>query len=248
MGAGDRHDAGEYGRHIARDYDDIYGDVFDTAGAVARLAELAEGGPLLELGVGTGRLAIPLAAAGIEVHGVDGSAAMLDHLAGKPGGDRVTTHLGDFTEVRLDARFSLVALLTNTIYAVPDQEAQLRCFAVAAQHLRPGGRFVVEAWVPRLAPHPQPTIEPRQLSGGHIGLVVSQHDVANQVLRTTQIVLGGSVGVRVFPVVHRYAHPAELDLMARLTGMVLEHRWADWQANPLTASSSDHVSVYRLGG
>lgn len=242
------HDAGEYGRHIAEDYDAIYGDIFDTDGAVATLRELAAGGPLLELGVGTGRLAIPLAAAGLDVHGVDGSAAMLAHLAGKPGGERVATTLGDFAEVRLDTRFSLVALIANTIYALPDQDTQVRCFANAARHLRTGGRFVVEAWIPRLAPGSKATVEPRKLSGGHIGLVVAEHDAPHQLLRTTQIVLGGSVGARVFPVVHRYAHPAELDLMAQLAGMRLEARWADWHRSPLTADSEHHVSVYRLEG
>jgi SAM-dependent methyltransferase len=240
------HDAAEYGRHIAEDYDAIYGGIFDTDGAVDRLLELGDGGPLLELGVGTGRLAIPLAAAGLTVHGVDGSADMLAHLASKPGGDRVDTTLGDFAEVTVEGRFSLVALIAHTIYALPDQAAQVRCFANAARHLAPGGRFVVEAWIPKLAPHSRPTVEPRTLSGGHIGLVVAEHDAANQLLRTTQIVLGGSVGVRVFPVVHRYAHPAELDLMAQLAGMHLEHRWADWHQRPVTADSEHHVSVYRL--
>ena len=243
-----QHDASEYGRHIAEDYDAIYGEIFDTEGTVERLRELADGGPVLEFGVGTGRLAIPLAATGVEVHGVDGSAAMLEHLAAKPGGDVVVTAVGDFAETRVPGEFALVALTSNTIYAVPDQEAQLRCFANAARHLRPGGRFVVDGWLPRLSPDAAPTIEPRKLSGGHIGIVIAEHDVSRQVLATTQIVLGGSVGVRVFPVVHRYAHPAELDLMARLSGMHLEHRWADWRRGPFTAGSTNHVSVYRLDG
>lgn len=244
----ENHDASEYGRHIAEDYDAIYGQVFDTDGAVATLARLAGDGPLLELGVGTGRLAIPLAATGLEVHGVDGSAAMLDHLARKPGGDRVVTTVGDFSQVTVPGRFSLVALTTQTIYALPDQDAQVRCFANAARHLRPGGCFVVEAWIPKLAPDGQPRLEPRELSPGHVGLVVSRNDPVRQLLSTTQVVLGGNVGVRVFPVVHRYAYPSELDLMARLAGLELEHRWADWHGSPLLDSSTDHVSVYRLPG
>jgi SAM-dependent methyltransferase len=241
------HDASEYGRHIAQDYDAVYGDIFDTDGAVACLLDLAAGGSLLEFGVGTGRLAIPLSEAGLVVHGMDGSAEMLAYLAEKPGGERITGVVGDFSETRVEATFDVVLLAANTIYALPDQAAQVRCFANAAAHLRPGGRFVVEGWIPRPSHEAKPSLEPRALSGGHVGLVIAETDPVNQVMRTTQIVLGGVVGVRVFPVVHRYAYPAELDLMAQLNGMALEHRWADWHRTPLTPASPNHVSVYRLG-
>ena len=240
------HDAAEYGSFIADDYDTIYGNAFDTENAVDRLAELADGGPVLELGVGTGRLALPLVERGLTVHGIDGSEEMLDLLRQKPGGERISTTVGDFSTVRLEppAQFSLVVLAVNTIFALEDQEAQCRCFATAAHHLRPNGRFVVEAWVPENLPAGQ-SLRPRKLSPGFVGLVVGDHDPSTQTLSTTQIVLGGDLGVRVFPVVHRYAWPSELDLMARLAGLALESRWADWSGARFGPLSTNHVSVYR---
>ena len=239
------HDAGEYGRNIADDYDAIYGEAFDTDAAVDCLAELARGGDVLELGVGTGRLALPLAQRGLAVHGVDGSESMLRLLAAKPGGDAIATTLGDFSEVRVEpsGRFALVVLAINTIFAL-DPEAKLRCFETAAYHLRPNGRFVVEAWVPPHLPAGQ-SLQPRAVSPGYAGIVVADHDPSTQTLATTQIVLGGPARVHVFPVVHQYAYPFELDLMARLAGMTLESRWADWHRRPFGPTSTDHVSVYR---
>jgi SAM-dependent methyltransferase len=239
------HDPGEYGRHIGADYDDLYLGVLDTEGAVARLLELADGGSVLELGVGTGRLALPLAAAGLHVHGVDGSPEMLERLESKPGGSTLPTTLGDFSDVAVPGTFSLASLTFNTIYALPDQDAQVRCFANVARHLRPGGRFVVEAFVPDPTVPAGSSLRPRKLTEGYVGLVITDHDPVHQVLATTQVVLGGSGGVRLFPIVHRYAHPSELDLMARLAGMRLEQRWADWRRTPFSSTSIDHVSVYR---
>ncbi len=242
------HDASEYGAHIAGEYDDIYDGVFDTDGAVGLLAELAAGGAVLEFGVGTGRIAIPLRERGVEVHGVDGSPIMLDRMAAKPGGERIPSSCGDFTQVRVDGEFALVALLINTIYALPDQDAQVGCFANAARHLQTGGRFVVEAWVP----DPPSTdhglrVRGRRLAGGLAGLGIEDHDPTRQLLSTTQIVVRPDGRATTFPVVHRYAWPAELDLMARLNGFQLEDRWQDWQRTPFTRHSTNHVSVWRLG-
>lgn len=240
-------DVSEYGTWIADAYDDIYSGAFDTDGAVERLADLADGGPVLELGVGTGRLAIPLARRGLEVHGVDGSPAMLKLLSEQCDSDGtvIEATLGDFSTVRVGpvGRFSLVVLAINTIFALEDQAAKVRCFETAAWHLRPGGRFVVEAWVPGALP-PGPSLQPRKLSPGYIGLVAAEHDPSKQTLATTQIVLGPGT-VRVFPVVHTYAWPFELDLMARIAGMSLEARWANWQRAPYEATSTDHISIYR---
>ncbi len=240
------HDAGEYGRNIADDYDAIYSDAFETQAAVERLASLAEGGPVLELGVGTGRLALPLCDRGLEVHGVDGSEQMLKLMRGKPGGERVAATLGDFSDVRVGppGQFSLVVLAINTIFALETQDAKVRCFETAAYHLGPNGRFVVEAWLPDNLPA-GPSLRPRKLSPGLIGIVAADHDPATQTLSTTQIILGGAVGVRVFPVVHHYAWPMELDLMARIAGLALEDRWTDWDRTPFTATSANHVSIYR---
>jgi SAM-dependent methyltransferase len=241
----EEHDASAYGGHVAGDYDAIYEDAFDTESAVDCLFDLADGGPILELGVGTGRLALPLAARGLSVHGIDGSSEMLTILRDKPGGEGIATTLGDFAETRLAAgQFALVVLAINTIYALADQDAQVRCFATAAHHLRPGGRFVVEAWVPEPLP-PGDSLRPRRLSPGYTGLVVANHDPSTQTLATTQIVIGGTQGIRAFPVVHRYAWPSELDLMARLAGLTREARWSDWRGTPFGATSTNHVSVYR---
>jgi SAM-dependent methyltransferase len=241
-------DPAEYGRHIADDYDRIYGQAFRTDDAVEQLARLAEGGPILELGVGTGRLAIPLTRRGLAVHGVDGSEQMLKLLRERPGGPAVSTTHGDFSEVHVDPpEFSLVVLAINTIFALETQDAKVRCFENAAHHLRPGGRFVVEAWVPEALPAGS-SLRTRPLSPGFFGLVAAEHDPATQTLATTQVVLNEEMGVRVFPVVHHYAWPSELDLMARIAGMALEHRWADWRRTPFDAASANHVSVYRVPG
>jgi SAM-dependent methyltransferase len=241
-------DAGEYGRYVAGDYDTIYGQAFPTDDAVEQLAILAEGGPVLEFGIGTGRLAIPLCERGLTVHGVDGSEAMLQLLRDKPGGEHIPTMLADFSEVRAGppGGFSLVVLAVNTMFALADQDAKIRCFETAAYHLRPNGRFVVEAWVPADLPAGT-SLRPRRLSPGCIGLVAADHDRATQTVETTQIVFGDELGVRVFPVTHHYAWPMELDVMARLAGMTLEARWSDWSRTPFASTSTDHVSVYRRG-
>jgi SAM-dependent methyltransferase len=241
----DSHDAASYGARLADDYDAFYGGVFDTDGAVDLLAKLAGGGRILEFGVGTGRIALPLAERSCEVWGVDGSPGMLEHLREKPGGDKVTTVCGDFATATAEGTFDLVLLLVNTIYAMPTQDDQITCFANAARHLAPGGRFVIEAWVPDPPRGNGLGLRARRLGRGFAGLVIEDHDAARQILSTTQIVIGESGQARSFPVVHRYAWPSELDLMARLTGMTLEDRWADWHRRPFDAQSTDHISVWR---
>jgi SAM-dependent methyltransferase len=240
----DAHDAASYGARLADDYDAIYGGVFDTDGAVEFLARLAQGDRVLEFGVGTGRIALPLADRGFEVWGIDGSPGMLEHLKEKPGGDKVSTVCGDFATARAEGKFDLVLLLVNTIYAMPTQDDQVTCFENVARHLKPGGRFVIEAWVPDPPRGDGLGLRARRLGSGFAGLVIEDHDAARQTLATTQVVFGGT-GVRSFPVVHRYAWPAELDLMARLSGMTLENRWGDWHERPFDARSNDHVSVWR---
>jgi SAM-dependent methyltransferase len=242
--ASESHDAGAYGSWIADDYDTLYAGLHQTEATVEGLIDMARGGAVLELGVGTGRVAIPLAERGLVVHGIDGSAEMLAALRAKPGGEAVVTAQGDFAELSVGRTFRLVALLVNTIYALPDQDAQVRCFQRAAEHLEPGGRFVVEAWVPDALPAGE-SLRPRKLADGLVGLVVADNDPVAQVLSTIQIALGSQLGVRVFPVVHRYAWPSELDLMARLAGLEREARWADWARTPLTSSGRNHITVYR---
>lgn len=239
-------DVASYGARLADDYDDIYGEVSDTGAAVELLAQLAAGGRILEFGVGTGRIAIPLAERSLEVWGVDGSPAMLERLSAKPGGDKVTTVCGDFGTINVETSFDLVLLLVNTIYAMPSQDDQVACFANAARHLAPGGRFVVEAWVPDPPRGDALGLKARRLGRGFAGLVIEDHDASQQILSTIQIVISDKGETRSFPVRHRYAWPAELDLMARLNGMTLEHRWADWHRRPFDSCSANHISIWKI--
>ncbi len=238
------YDPTAYGAEIADEYDELYDDVLETDAAVACMVELAGGGPVLELGIGTGRLALPLARAGVEVHGVEASEEMVARLRAKPGGADLPVVLGDFAEVSVPANFSLVVLAINTIFALPNQEAQIRCFANASAHLVPGGRFVVESWIPDLAQFADgASVRPRRVGGKRVALVMAEHDPVGQRINTTQVHLSDGE-VRLHAVNHRYAWPSELDLMARLAGLRLQHRWAGWDRSPFVAASTAHVSVY----
>nr|WP_236714966.1 class I SAM-dependent methyltransferase [Nonomuraea pusilla] len=237
-------DESAYGRAIADIYDVTVQDL-PTGPAVDRLHELAGDGPVLEFGIGTGRLALPLAARGLRVAGIDGSAEMVEVLRAKPGGDRVHVAVGDFATTRVEGEYALVALTLNTVFALPSQEAQVRCFRNAAAHLRPGGRFVVEAWVPDPGAF-RDGAALRLLSLGEDAVVAEAARLfpAEQLMRTTKVRLTRD-GVRLLPANHRYAWPSELDLMARLAGMEREHRWSDWLGTPFTDDSREHVTVYR---
>jgi SAM-dependent methyltransferase len=242
----DEHDPTVYGRHFADEYDEHYEGYWDTDGAVARLATLAGAGPVLELGVGTGRLALPLAERGLEVHGVDASDDMLERLRLKPGADRLTLYSGHFNEVEVPATFALVVLAFNTIFALPDQDAQVDCFANAARRLARGGRFVVEAWIPQLERFTTGSaVTVRVLRADRVSLDVARVDPVTQRMETTQVAFTADGQVRLYPANHRYAWPSELDLMARLAGLSLESRDEDWRGTAFTAHSTTHVSVYR---
>jgi SAM-dependent methyltransferase len=244
-------DPGEYGASgIAELYDRLYADEWDTDGAVDAIVELAAGGPVLEFGIGTGRLALPLVARGVEVHGIDGSREMVDQLRAKPAGTEVPVTIGDFSTTVVErGDFSVVVLAANTIFALPDQAAQVACFANAARHLRPGGRFVVEAWIADLASfHDNRRVRPRVLTDGLMSIESALLELGDQRMRTTQAVFWNG-GVSLFPANHRYAWPAELDLMAQMAGMPREQRWADWRGEPFGDRSQQHVTVYsRLTG
>lgn len=231
-----------YGERIAGVYDERYAGV--ASGQVDRLVELAAGSPVLEMGIGTGRLALPLAARGVEVEGIDASAAMLEQLRAKPGGSSLRVSIGDFADFDLGRRFGLVFVAFNTLFALTTQQAQVRCFRAAGRHLLPGGHFLVEAFVPDLG---------RFQQGQHAGVVgvgvdgveleCSIHDPVRQLV-TSQHVVIGSGSTRCYPIEIRYAWPAELDLMATLAGLELEHRWAGWQRQPFEAGAQSHVSVW----
>ena len=233
-----------YGASIADQYDELYDDVFETDGPVACIAELAGPGPVLEFGIGTGRLALALARTGLEVHGVDASEHMVARLRAKPGGAELPVAIGDFAEVSVPGSFALVVLAVDTIFALPDQEAQVRCFANAAAHLAPDGRFLVEAGVPDLAQFRHgPSVRPRRVGGNRVALVMADHDPVSQYINTTQVHMS-EAGVRLHRVDYRYAWPCELDLMARLADLRLAHRWGGWDRSPFTTDSTVHVSVY----
>ena len=232
-----------YGDRIADVYDGLYSGL-DTEGAVETLAELAGSGPVLELGIGTGRLALPLAERGLEVRGVDASEAMVQKLREKPGGDRIQVMMSDFADVGVDGRFSLIFIAFNTLFGLLTQEDQLRCFANAAAHLADGGVFVVEAFVPDLARFDRDQrVNVNFLEPDRVMIDASRHDLAAQRIDSSHVVITES-GPRLYPVSIRYSFPAELDLMARLAGLELSDRWGGWRRQPFDAGSPRHVSVY----
>jgi SAM-dependent methyltransferase len=237
------YDAATYGKRIADVYDERTNGV--RPGQVELLRELARGGPVLELGIGTGRLALPLVARGLEVYGIDSSAAMVAKLREKPGGDRITVSMGDFGDFDLAKRFNLVFVAFNTLFSLPDQEAQLNCFAAVSRHLLPGGRFLVEAFVPDLGRFDRgQRMSVMDVSLDRVLLECSRHDAAAQTVSSQQVALGTG-GTSLFPVHIRYAWPAELDLMARIAGLRLEGRWDGWDRRPFTAGSVTTISVWR---
>lgn len=232
-----------YGDRIAGVYDELYSDL-DTEGAVETLAELAAGGPVLELAIGTGRLALPLAKRGLEVHGIDASEAMVAKLREKPGGADTPVTIGDFADVGVDGSYALIFVAANTLFALLTQEDQLRCFENVAAHLADGGVFVVEAFFPDLARFDRnQRVEVVRLDTDEVMLDVSRHDPVGQRVASSHVVVTGD-GIRLYPVHIRYAFPSELDLMAKLAGLELRERWGGWGREPFTAGSPRHVSVY----
>jgi SAM-dependent methyltransferase len=232
---------------VARTYDEDCAGMFDPAvlgPTVDRLVELAGGGPALEFAVGTGRVALPLAARGVPVTGIDVSAPMLDRLRAKPGADAVRTVEGDFSTARVGDGFGLVYLVFNTVMNVTTQGGQVATFRNAAAHLRPGGRFVIEVGVPALQKlAPGERLLAFAATPEHLGF--DEYDVATQRMWSHHYRFDGGA-VRRGSLAFRYAWPAELDLMAQLAGLELEHRWADWDRSPFTSESPSHVSVWRL--
>ena len=231
-----------YGERIADAYDDWY-DIFDED-TVATLRELARGGRALELGIGTGRVALPLQQSGVEVHGIDASRAMVDRLRAKPGGQTIPVTMGDFADTAVDGEFSLVFVLFSTFFSLLTQDDQVRCFQNVARRLSAGGAFVIEAFVPDLARYQRgQNVRASHIGTDEVRLAISQLDPVGQQITSQQIALTDE-GPRLYPVKIRYAWPSELDLMARLAGLELRHRWENWQRAPFTAQSGKHISVY----
>jgi len=235
-----------YGERVADVYDEWYKPV-DTAAEVTLLTELAAGGRVLELGIGTGRVALPLAANGLEVHGLDASPAMVERMRAKPGGDAIPVTIGDMADVAVDGEFALVFVVFNTFFQLSSQEAQLRCMANVAAHLQARGRFVVHAFVPDTSRIEEGQhLSVREASLDRVRLDASVYDSKDQRVDTTQLRITEQ-GIRLVHAKLRFAWPPELDLMARLAGLELEHRWATFDKQPFSSSSAFHVSVYRAG-
>ena len=234
-----------FGERVASVYDERAADMFDPAvvgPVVEMLAELAGDGRALEFGIGTGRIAIPLAERGVPVHGIDSSDAMVARLRAKPQAREIGVTIGDFATARVEGEFSLVYLVFNTIFNLVTQDAQVECFENAAEHLQRGGVFVIETGVPELQRLPPgQTVIPFRADPEGVSFDV--YDVVTQRFSSQHYVFTED-GVQAFPVEFRYAWPAELDLMARLAGLTLRDRWAGWQREPFTSLSRSHVSVY----
>lgn len=234
-----------FGEEVAARYDGgpmFSGEVLDPT--VDFLAALAGEGAALEFGVGTGRVALPLAQRGVRVHGIDLSAAMIAKLREKSGAERVSTTIGDFATTRVEGTFSLVYLVFNTIGNLTTQDDQVACFKNAAEHLEAGGCFVIEVGTPelqRLAPGER--FYPFDVSEEHLGF--DEYEVANQGLVSHHFWPEDGAWQR-SSTPFRYVWPAELDLMARLGGMQLRERWEDWDRSPFTGTSPKHVSVWEL--
>lgn len=237
--------ADHFDEHVAGRYDTDEAEMFDPAvvePVVGLLAELARGGRALELGIGTGRIALPLSARGVPVHGIDLSSAMTDRLRAKPGAERIGLTYGDFARTPVAGTFTLAYLVFNTVMNLTSQDEQVACFRNVAAHLEPEGCFVVEVSVPRLQRLPAgESIQPFAVTPDRLGF--DEYDVANQGLVSHHYrVENGRLHTSSVP--FRYVWPAELDLMARLAGMRLRERWSGWRREPFTSDSTQHVSVW----
>lgn len=231
-----------FGEDVAAAYDDEPRG--DEEAAVAFLERQNGGGRALELAVGTGRIALPLAARGVRVDGVDLSTAMVERLRAKPGGDRIEVTVGDFADVPVEGSFRLIYVVFNTLSNLPTQEDQVRCFENVAAHLAGDGSFVVEAFHPgylhRLRDHQY--VDAEAVEVDRVRLDVARHDPTQQLLVKNHVSISGT-GVRLDPIVLRYTWPAELDLMARIAGLRLKERWDGWNREPFTGKHNV-VSVY----
>jgi Methyltransferase domain len=231
--------------HIAERYDETAADMFDPSvvePVVDFLANLAFDGTALELGIGTGRIALPLTQRGIDVHGIDLSEAMVARLRAKPGGEQIDVTIGDFATTSVPGQFSVAYLVFNTIMNLTTQDEQVACFQNVAAHLTPSGCFVIEVGVPDLQRLPPgETVRPFTVTDTRLGF--DEYDIASQGMISHHYwVVDGKL--ETFSPPFRYVWPAELDLMARLAGMSLRERWGGWKREPFTSESTSHVSVW----
>jgi SAM-dependent methyltransferase len=238
-----------FGEQVAARYDELSDEMFAPSvvdPAVDFLAGLAGEGDALELGIGTGRIALPLAQRGVRVKGIDLSEAMVERLRAKPGGAEIQVEIGDFATTTIAGSFTLAYLVFNTINNLTTQDAQVACFENAAAHLEPGGCFVIEVGVPSLQRLPPgETVRPFRVTPTRLGF--DEYDIAAQGLISHHFrVVGDRLEARSIP--FRYVWPAELDLMARIAGMTLRERWSGWEREPFTSESTKHISVWEKSG
>ncbi len=234
-----------FDERIAARYETYWPELFDPAviePAVDFLADLADGGSALELGIGTGRIALPLSRRGVPVHGIELSRAMVARLREQPGADQVGVTIGDFATARVGGTFKLAYLVRNTITNLTTQDKQVECFGNVAAYLEPGGCFVIELYIPALRRLPPgETVHAFTVTPAHLGF--EEYDVATQIAISHHYwMIDGQV--ETFSTPHRYAWPAELDLMARMAGLRLRERWSGWKREPFTRESTDHISVW----
>ena len=232
-----------YGERVAGVYDDWYPD-YDSH-AIDTLAELAHGGRALELGIGTGRIALPLSAKGVEVHGIDAAESMISRLRSKPGADRITVTKGNFADVPVEGEFALVYVVFNTFFGLWTQDEQVRCFRNIAAHLSRDGCFAIEVFVPDLTRfiHGQANWATK-VTVDEVVLDISRHDSTTQRVNSQTVVITDG-NVRLYPTQIRYAYPSELDLMAQLAGLRLRERWNNWKREPFSSESGKHISIYQ---
>jgi len=238
---------GYFDEGAAATYDESSSDMFAPAAVepvVDVLAAIAGSGRALELGIGTGRIALPLSERGVPVHGIELSTAMVARLRAKPGGDEIGVTIGDFATTEVGGSFSLAYLVFNTIMNLTTQAAQVACFRNVAAHLEPGGRFVIEVMVPNLQRLPAGEIF-HVFHGSEDSWGIDEYDVATQGLTSHHLEMVDGRYER-FSVPFRYVWPAELDLMAQLAGMTLRERWAGWNREPFTNDSRQHVSIWEM--
>ena len=232
-----------YGAEWADEYDEFHAEL-DPTPIVETIAELAAGRPVLELAIGTGRIALPLAERGVDIHGVDISEEMVARLREKPGGADIPVTMGDFSEVDYGGTFPLIFLAFNTIFGLETQDDQVRLFANVARHLTEDGIFVLEAFVPDLSRYVRDqNISVLKVERDSVDLDLTRHDPVGQRI-DVQVATVGVGGTKLRPVRLRYAFPPELDLMARLADLRLRERWSGWRREEFGPRSTSHVSVY----
>jgi SAM-dependent methyltransferase len=236
----------DYPLDVAQHYDTWFGHFVDTDTIVEALAKVAGTGPALELGIGTGRVALPLARRGIDVHGIEASEAMAQQLATKPGGADIPVTIGDFSSTRVGASFSLVYVVAGTFCELQSQEGQIRCFVNAARHLAPRGMFVLDAHLPEALHRSQRSgMEVVSTDDRTLILRFRQVNLSTQHYESHYVIIEDG-RVRYLRVPFRYVSPGELDVMARLAGLRLADRWGSWAGQPFTRDSSYQVSFYEL--